>query len=190
MKKYNKNIILVSFLLAFCFIIALTSYLVGKRSTNNNDLKTDIKTSEKQVKTYKKELDSLQTGYSRLEKKKQEVKTVYIQGKEKIRYITQERIEKYQDSLCKEDVLTLKDQLTQADSLILFQDKQLISANEQIKISNNLITEKDYQINTLKSVKPKTKPLGIGIIGGYGTDFQNGLTPFIGIGINYNLIRL
>lgn len=52
----------------------------------------------------------------------------------------------------------------------------------------NLDSIKVYQRNTIveRYIKPKPKRLGIGIVGGYGLS-KDGLTPFVGIGVSYNL---
>lgn len=182
----------VAWILIMCLIgllLYLNIFSSGKKAEQRTWTKTEIRQSEKQVKTYKKEFDSLILEYAKLEKVKQEVKPIYLKGKETVKYITPERIEQYIDTLCRDDVITLKEQLDISDSLINLQEKQIDTKNLQLITAGNIIIEKDNQINLYKNKKTKPKPLGIGVIGGYGADFQ-GLKPFIGIGISYNLIRL
>lgn len=189
-KTDKKNILFFSLFSLFCLI---TGGHLGKKSAesqNTESITTQLTSSNEQIKTYKKEFDSLRLEYSLLEKKKQEVKTIYLEGKKTIRYIDKERIELYEDSLCKKDVLTLQNQLSYSDSLLILQDEQLTSLQDQNLISLSITREKDKQLDLLKSKKAKNKPLGIGITGGYGTNFQNGFSPFLGIGISYNLIQL
>lgn len=52
----------------------------------------------------------------------------------------------------------------------------------------NLDSIKVYQRNTIveRYIKSKPKQFGIGIVGGYGLS-KDGWTPFVGIGVSYNL---
>lgn len=185
---------------SYRYLLFLLSLLVGlvlglsfKRCAGRNsevkEVKKEIKSSETIEKNYKKSLDSLRLEYFKLEKQKQQVKTVYLQGKERIKYITKERIERYTDTVCKEDVISLKNHISTSDSLIAVQEVQLSNNSQQLNIKDKIIKEKDNRIYLYQNRKQRIKPFGIGIIGGYGTDFQNGLKPFIGLGISYNLIR-
>jgi chromosome segregation ATPase len=185
----KNNFITLCGIAILIFSIALIAFQSGKNSIKHQQAKSEIRTSERLVKTYQKEYDSIQAAYSQLEKQKQKVKIIYLQGKEAIKYITQERIERYTDTICKEDVLKLKNQISVSDSLISFQDQQMVNNQNQLSTAENMLQEKDKQIELFKNQKNKLKPLGIGICSGYGTDFKNGLTPFVGVGVSYNLIR-
>lgn len=187
--KTKENLIIFSGIFVLLFAVGFIAYSSGKRSQLSKQTKIELKSSEKVVKNYKKMYDSLQNEYLILEKQKQTVKTVYLKGKEDVKYITQERIKAYEDTLCKKDVITLKDQLSISDSLISIQERQLIDVLTQKELKEQIIEEKDNQINLYKNKKSKIKPFGIGIIGGAGTDFENGLKPFLGLGVSYNFIR-
>lgn len=192
MNKIIKNKT-VAWIFIVCLVVLLlyhNIFSLGKKTEQRTQIKTEIKKSEKAEKTYKKEFDSLSLEYAKLEKVIQEVKPIYLKSKETIKYITSQRIEQYIDTLCRDDVIVLKKQLGISDSLINIQEKQIDNKNLQLIKAGNIIIQKDKQITLYKKQKPKIKPLGIGIIGGYGLDFQNGAKPFIGIGISYNLIRL
>lgn len=187
--KTKENLIIFSGIFVMIFAIGFIAYSSGKRSQLSKQTKIELKLSEKVVKNYKKKYDSIQVKYLKLEKQKQTVKIVYLKGKEDVKYITHERIRAYKDTLCKKDVIVLKDQLSLSDSLISIQERQLIDVLNQKELAQQIIEEKDNQINLYKNNKPKIKPFGIGIIGGAGSDFENGLKPFVGLGVSYNLIR-
>ncbi|MGM5630273.1 hypothetical protein O2K51_05165 [Apibacter raozihei] len=176
--------------LIIIFSVGLYAYQSGKNSVKTKQVQSEIKVSKTKVKTYQKEYDSLQKVYAVLEKQKQKVKTFYIQGKEKIRHITIERTENYTDSLCKKDVHQLKNHITFSDSLIFLQNKQKVNTLNQLTNSENIRREQDQQIELYKKRKNTLKPFGIGIIAGYGTNFQQGLSSFLGIGISYNFIQI
>jgi hypothetical protein len=61
------------------------------------------------------------------------------------------------------------------------------------ELTSILTTTNPYiSVIGIKSQKydlPKQKKMGIGFIGGYGISKNAGLTPFVGFGISYNLIR-
>lgn len=188
MKSKEKFIFTVG-MLVMIFAACYTSYKAGKRKVITKTQQKEIKVSEKKVKTYKKEYDSLQKEYDKLEQVKQEVKKIYLKGKEKITLITEERIQQYNDTLCQKDVQQLKEQAYQCDSLVDIQNIQLEKNKHQLNLSKLIIDEKDKEIGIYKNKKSKIKPVGIGIFGGYGTDFKNGWTPTVGVGISYNFIR-
>lgn len=187
----NKNIFIVCcFIGVILFSIGYLSFsenlkVIEKKSSTNEINKSDIKKD-----FYKQMYDSVQKAYFLLEMKKQKIKTVYVPGKDRIKYITKEKIEKYTDTICKKDVVSLKDQLFICDSLVNIQDIQLLQSKQQLDLSNKIILENEKQIHLYKKIKPSHKPLGIGLHAGYGTDFKNGFTPYIGIGISYNLVML
>lgn len=185
-----KKLLLIVFILILLLFVGISIYNKGRRNVKNHETKKEIKKSEKQENIFKDSLKILKQENAQLKKKSEKVKIEYVKGKERIQYITKERIIKYTDSICKKDVLDLKDLLSNSDSLIELQNKQIKNQTLQLITSEAIIKEKDQQINHYKNQKPKIKPLGIGIVGGYGTDLKNGLAPFVGAGISYNLIRL
>ncbi|WP_128330267.1 hypothetical protein [Apibacter sp. HY039] len=186
----KSNICIWTGILILVFSVGTIAFRSGKNSVETKQVQSEIKISKTKVKTYQKEYDSLQKVYTVLEKQKQMVKTIYIQGKQNIRYITKERTDNYTDSLCKKDVHQLKNHITFSDSLLLLQNTQNVNTLNQLTISENMRREKDQQIELYKKRKNTFKPLGIGIIAGYGTNFQQGLSSFLGIGISYTFIRI
>jgi hypothetical protein len=218
----NKNtiekIILVCLILGCSVILGVSAYNAGKRSEQRKETNTEIKDSKKQVKTYQDSLKTLRKENSIFKKTDEKLKLELVQLKEKNNILDKEytklkeknksvsndRINQYTDDDCKEDVLSLKNQIDVADSLLAVKndhitksdfliankDRQLFNFTKQLEITDKIIQEKDRQIELYKKRKPPSRPLGIGIIGGYGTDFTNGVKPFIGAGISWSLIRL
>jgi hypothetical protein len=189
------NKIIQSKTVAWILIICLISLLLylnifssGKKAEQRIQTKIEIKKSEEAEKTYKKEYDSVVVKNNQLENKINNIKPIYIQGKETVKYIDSSRIKAYTDTLCKK--MMLKSQLNNADTLISAQEDLLFGFSNQIALSEKIIQEKENQIYLYKNKKPPSKPFGIGVIGGYGTDFTNGVKPFVGVGISYNIIRL
>ena len=57
---------------------------------------------------------------------------------------------------------------------------------------DTIISYKDRQIQILKDKKPVTKKFGIGVSFGYGIKVENNrisATPYVGVGVNYNIFN-
>lgn len=137
--------------------------------------KTQVKTTivEKKIKITQKQIDSLKATLKPIEKE-------IVKYKEKRAELQKKEIEiTYPKEECKEIVENLKQQLSNCDSVTAYQDKIIYVDREIIKNQDMIIDLKEI---------PKQKRFGVGIQVGYGiTDKQ--LSPYIGVGISYNILR-
>ncbi|VDH16090.1 Uncharacterised protein [Algoriella xinjiangensis] len=163
MKFITKHRKLFGYLLAIIAIGAIF-YFVGRKDENT-------KTVYKDKIVYK---DSIKTI------------TKIVQGEEKevIRY--RDRVDKlkekekqivYDTAICAEIVSNLKSQIVLQDTII--QKKDSI-----IYLTNTIV---NYQDKIIK-IKPKPKRFGIGIQTGYGFNSDK-ITPYVGVGVSFNLVR-
>ena len=78
---------------------------------------------------------------------------------------------------CKEIVSNLKSQIVLQDTIIQKKDSIIFLTNTVV----------DYQEKII-NIKPKPKRFGIGIQTGYGFT-QDKITPYVGVGVSFNLVR-
>lgn len=191
----NKDIFIYTCLgLVLIFSFFIISYKKGNNSgkvkEQNKENKKNIKVSESQETKLNYKIDSLIYIQKNKDKEIKVLEERYKKGKERIKYITVDRIQKYTDTLCKQDLYKLNNQLNICDTMITLYESQLVNNSYILKNKDSIIIEKQKQIQYIKNIKPIKKPFGIGAIAGYGSDFTNGLKPFIGIGLSYNIISL
>lgn len=162
----NKSLHYVIAVLILFFAIGFSFYHYGKSLA-----KTDI--VYKEIRASKKQIDSLKATLKPNEVKVIEYKERKQKAKEKEKSIV------YNKEECKEIVENLKQQISDCDTVVKYQDKIVFVDKEIIKEQEILID---------KLVVPKKRPWGIGVQTGYGTNGKD-LQPYIGVGVSYNLIR-
>ena len=160
---FTKHRSLVFYLLGL-ITLASIFYFVGKK-----DEKLRIQTVEIPI-IYQK-IDSTKTEIKKKEKAADKLSIKVDDLKKKETSIIYDTVK------CKEIVSNLKDQIVIQDTII--QKKDSI-----IYLTNTVV---DYQEKIIK-IKPKPKRLGIGIQTGYGFT-QDKITPYVGVGVSFNLVR-
>lgn len=137
--------------------------------------KAQVKTTivEKKIKITQKQIDSLTATIKPTENK-------IVRYKEKRAELQNKEVEiTYPKDDCKEIVENLKQQLSNCDSVTIYQDKIIYVDREIIKKQDVIIDLKEL---------PKQKRFGIGVQVGYGLT-EKQLSPYIGVGVSYNILR-
>jgi len=144
--------------------LAAIFYFVGRK-----DEQIRIQTIEIPV-LYSK-IDSVKT-----EIKKQEKTADKLSVKVDVLKKEEEQIV-YDTVKCKEIVSNLKSQIVIQDTIIQTKDSIIYLTNDIINYQEKII-----------EIKPKPKRIGIGFQTGYGFT-QDKITPYVGVGVSFNLIR-
>lgn len=144
--------------------LAAVFYFVGRKDEQ-------IKIQTVQIPVLYSKIDSTKTEIKKQEKSADKIsKKVDVLKKEEEKII-------YDTAICKEIVSNLKSQIVLQDTII--QKKDSI-----IYLTNDII---NYQEKIIK-IKPKPKRFGIGIQTGYGFTSDK-ITPYVGVGVSFNLVR-
>ena len=153
----------------FCYLFAIIAvgaifYFIGRKDEK-------IKTVYKDKVVYKYSIRTI-------------TKTIKGKEKEVVRY--RDRVDKlkkkekeiiYDTAICAEIVSNLKEQINNQDTIIVKKDSIIYLTNEIINYQEKII-----------NIKPKPKRFGIGIQTGYGFT-QDKITPYVGVGVSFNLVR-
>lgn len=170
LKKHRK----IVFYILFTIAVLLLVYKCG-RDTADREIqykeKIVYKDSIKEVEKVSKEIEQrLKIQSETIEKLKKEIKKA--KGKTIEVPTICEPIVKFKDSI-----------INKQDTLIIYQDSLIKGKDSIIYLDRKVIEYQDKIIN----IAPKPKRWGIGLQGGYGAN-KDGLSPFIGVGVSYDII--
>jgi hypothetical protein len=192
-------------LLLVLAVVLMTGFLIAKCARNKstdkhtevrlNIINKDILETTKADK-YRKTIDSLKQIVYIASKQKE---YVYLPIKIKSDSIVREYIKVPTPENCDNAVTVLRVRSNYADSLIndlkkinVYNDTLIASYKRTVVAKDQTIKElnKGYEdvINHLKQAK-KPRRFGFGINAGYGATANKIPTPYIGVGISYNLVR-
>lgn len=163
--KSGKYIGLIVVLL-FIAVIGFIGYQYGKAQVKTAIVEKRVKITQKQIDSLKSTIKPIENKVSKLKKKRAELQKKEVE----ITYPKEE---------CKEIVENLKEQLSNCDSVTIYQDKIIYVDREIIKKQDVIIDLKEL---------PKQKRFGIGVQVGYGLT-EKQLSPYIGVGVSYNILR-
>ena len=159
----TKHRSLVFYLLGLMALAAIF-YFVGRKDER-------IKIQTVQIPVLYSKIDSAKNEVKKQEKSADKISKKVEDLKKKEKEIVYDTVK------CKEIVSNLKSQIVLQDTII--QKKDSI-----IYLTNTIV---NYQDKIIK-IKPKPKRFGIGIQTGYGFT-QDKITPYVGVGVSFNLIR-
>ena len=157
LKQHRK----VVFWILFVIAVLLLVYKCGRDTA-----KKEIQYKEKIV--YKDSIKVVQGETKVIEKE-------VIKYKDKVKDLKEKAKEIKYDTICNEIV-------AYKDSIINTQDTIIIKKDSIIYLDRKVIEFQDKIIN----IAPKPKRWGIGLQGGYGAN-KDGLSPFVGVGISYDI---
>lgn len=180
---------------AFLSIFFIGRY-VGIKIADTKNSEKIIEKEEVKIKLTEKQIDSI---YKELYKN-QKVKIEYVNREVGIiKEIEKIVIEKPKDTVCNElykkataKINLLNDRIIIKDSISKKSDNIIKNQNNIIFLKDSIISYKDIQINTYKSMKHRSKKIGVGIQVGYGISVSENkvaTSPYVGIGVSYNLFN-
>lgn len=196
LKKYSTPILIALLFLAVG-IVFYQGYQSGKKSEKISQAKTQIDEANKKIENYQKNLVFYAQNIDSLYKLKKEKEVVYKTLKDEVVKYSAKIIEvPKKDSICLQYTTVLENKYNSvykawqvSDSLLTISNSIISNQEKAIALKDSIINEKSKVIDyTNILTKPKTKRFGLGVFGGYGTNFNNGFSPILGIGISYNLI--
>lgn len=181
--------------IAFLSIFFIGRY-VGIKIADTKNSEKIIEKEEVKIALTEKQIDSI---YKELYKN-QRVKIEYINREVGIiKEIEKIVIEKPKDTVCNElynkataKINLLNDRIIIKDSISKKSDNIIKNQNNIIFLKDSIISYKDIQIDTYKSMKHSSKKIGVGIQVGYGISVSENkvtTTPYVGIGVSYNLFN-
>lgn len=152
--------------LMLLIISGFIGYQYGKAQVKTTIVEKKVKELEKQNDTLKSMIKPTDNKVSKLKKKRLELKK-------------KEAEIAYPEEECKEIVENLKQQLSNCDSVTVYQEKIIYVDREIIKNQDAIIDLKEI---------PKPKRFGVGIQTGYGIT-GNKISPYIGVGVSFNILK-
>lgn len=193
----NKTFIIV---IGILFLIIVAAYFGGRRqginSEKNKTLDKEFKTITIKTKLTEKQIDSIKATVNVLTKEKETLKQKDTEIKKEADKIV---IEKPKDEVCNDlyeksvsKIGLLENRISVKDSIEKKSNNIITNQSIMLSKKDTIISYKDRQIQILKDKKPVTKKFGIGVSFGYGIKVENNrisATPYVGVGINYNIFN-